>query len=413
MKKILFGTTALAAIGLLAGGVQAADQTNGPIQISIGGYFYGFLQGVNQSNGQGHKNDAITDKSRLSFQGKATLDNGLKAGFVINLRGESETETASLLSADQVDDHFVYLDSATYGRVELGATSSAPRKMFYGASTPLQPASGLNSPNFLWFANTGNPLFQPTSLIDFGDADKATKITYFTPRVAGFQLGVSFAPSNCVQNEEEELGNGNNSSAGWGGNTTASSCIFFGATPLKDEVARQDNIVEAALNYVGNFNGVGVGAYVGGGHASLSAPAINGATLRDLEQYGGGLNVSYAGFSLGASLKYDNNGTSDGTSATSPLPTDRWDGSVGLTYTTGPWSIGATYAYAQDKEVNNTGMDLGKDKLNAQAIGVNYVLGPGINLNGGVEHLDYTGYPGSVGYADKGFLYTVGTVLNF
>lgn len=418
MKKILFGTTALAAIGLLAGGAQAAS-TGGPIQVTIGGYFYGFLQGVSQSSNAGepgnhHKSLAITDKSRISFQGKATLDNGLKAGFVVNLRGESmAANIPSLNSADQIDDHFVYLDSATYGRVELGATSSAPRKMFYGPATPLAPAAGLNSPNFLWFANTANPLFQPSTLVDFGGADRATKITYFTPRVAGFQLGISYAPTNCYQNEESILGNGNNTSPGFGGGTPQ-TCIFFGGTPMNNTVGEQDNVIEGALNYAGNFNGLGVGAYVGGGHATLSGQAINGATLRNKQQYAGGFRVTYAGFTFGSSVKFDNLGTKDGISATSPMPTNRWDANVGLMYTTGPWSIGASYAYSQEKEVNNVGTSMGKDKMNAEAIGVNYVLGPGINLVGGVEHLDYKGYKGAPSsFKDSGFLYTVGTVLNF
>ncbi len=417
MKKILYGTTALAALGLIAGGAHAADKMGGPIQVSIGGYFYGFLQGVSQENSAGdagnHRKDfAITDKSRIQFDGSTTLDNGLQAGFRVQLRGNSApTEIPNQNSADQIDDHYLFLSSASYGRVELGTTASAARKMFYGPSTPLQPAAGLNSPNFQWMAN-GNPLTQPTTLIDFGITDKAQKITYFTPRIAGFQLGVSYAPDNCTQNENIGLGNGNTSSPASVGNTASGTCIFYGPTPFSNDIGQQKNLIEGGANYAGKFGTVDFGAYLAAGHSNLEAqPLASFGTLKDKQQYAGGFRVGVAGFTIGSSVRYDNLGTTRSGSAT-PLPTQRWDANIGVAYHTGPWGIGATYAYAQDKQKSATA-DLGKDKLNAQAIGVSYTLGPGILLVGGVEHLKFDAYNDDPAHENKGFLYTAGTVLNF
>ena len=38
MKKLLYGTTALVAAGMIAGGAQAADK----IKVGVGGYFFGY-----------------------------------------------------------------------------------------------------------------------------------------------------------------------------------------------------------------------------------------------------------------------------------------------------------------------------------------------------------------------------------
>ena len=49
MKKLLFGTTALAAVGLIAGSANAADK----IKMGVGGYFQAFLVYGDEDTGTG------------------------------------------------------------------------------------------------------------------------------------------------------------------------------------------------------------------------------------------------------------------------------------------------------------------------------------------------------------------------
>ncbi|MEV8755834.1 porin, partial [Klebsiella variicola] len=90
----------IAAPALLAAGAAAAQGKEGPIQVGIGGYFYGYFAGVSQDDGAatatqpaepgyGTRNYGIFRKSRIQFNGLSNLDNGLKVGFRVQLRGEA------------------------------------------------------------------------------------------------------------------------------------------------------------------------------------------------------------------------------------------------------------------------------------------------------------------------------------
>ena len=103
-------------------------------------------------------------------------------------------------------------------------------------------------------------------------------------------------------------------------------------------------------------------------------------------------------------------------------PTNRWDLNVGLTYHTGPWAVGGSYGYAQDTEkcgVANSylscavGASVGKDKLNDFALGANYALGPGVNLNGGIEYAKFDSFDNAPDATNRAWIYMVGTAIYF
>ncbi len=452
MKKLLLGTSALAAVGLLAmpmpKAMAAASAGTQPIQIKVGGGFIGFLQGVSQKGGlypgANKMNRQLYDRSWVDFHGIGKFDNGISAGVDLQIRTNNASPlqyTGNLQSADTIGGGFAFLNLAQYGRVEIGATPGAARKMWYGANTPFRTtAHGWNSPATGQLGGA-NSLGQPTTLIDMGDVDRAEKITYFTPRVAGFQLGVSYAPENCMMNNEPFTGADQNNGGTAGGAPVgqAGSCLFFGQMPASNIAAQQNDIVEAGLNYVGKFNGVDVGAYLGLGHASVAAQAYGNSSMRGLEEYGGGTNIGYQGFQLGASFRYSNEGNKFGGAAGTGAvgvgagtgiqsevagiaPTNRWDANVGLTYHTGPWAVGASYAYAQSSQkcgeavtgyCTASGQTAGKDKFNGVVFSGNYAIGPGVNLNAGIEHGKWDSFDNGPGAENSVWIYSVGTALFF
>ena len=95
MKKLLYGTTALVAAGMVAGGAQAADK----IKVGVGGYFYGYLVGVSQDDsaassgvsadpGNNRRGHHINREGEIIFTGKTTLDNGIQFGVQVQLEAE-------------------------------------------------------------------------------------------------------------------------------------------------------------------------------------------------------------------------------------------------------------------------------------------------------------------------------------
>ena len=92
MKKALYGTTALVAMGALAAPALAAD----PVQIGISGnyqFLSGFaLTGQDDAAGQpgaDKRNHALWQESEVQFSGETTLDNGITVGVNIQLEGET------------------------------------------------------------------------------------------------------------------------------------------------------------------------------------------------------------------------------------------------------------------------------------------------------------------------------------
>ena len=194
MRKALYGTTALFAMGALAAPAQAAD----PIAIGVSGYWYGYAGfGLSSQNdapgepGANRRNHALWHESEVTFSGETTLDNGITFGVNIQLEGET--------TDDQLDENYVYFEG-NFGRVEIGEIDGAS----FRTSVFLPSAYFYQGPNYgsvIWGVPAGNNSLArgPTRACMGGDA---TRVSYFTPRVNGFQLGVSYAPENCVQDQK-------------------------------------------------------------------------------------------------------------------------------------------------------------------------------------------------------------------
>jgi len=453
MKHLLYGTTALVAAGMMLAGTTPAKADDKPIQVTIGGYFYAFFD-VTQSDpntrdtvasllepstvGGGAGSPATAEsnrrlfvKSRIQFDGRTQLDNGLVAGFRVQLRGNTSDSNVIATSAagaatvgssseDQVDEHFLFLDSATYGRMEAGATASAPRKMWYGAVTPAMPYDGVNSPNFIGFpgGQAGVILSQPTTILhSSGQTDRADKVSYYLPRIAGFQLGLSYAPNECNSNDIS-------SSTGAPAGALNLQCHFLGSNPLDNIPGQYKNIWSGGLNYVNKFGDFDVAIYGGFEHGTAETQLTSAVVEHDRNEFGAGFRIGAYGFSGGASWRFDNQGTAKGLAAAAFAQTNRNDVSAGISYGQGPWSIGTSFSYVQADELDNNGNNptilnsatakfASQDKAWYEAIGANYALGPGVNLNAAVERMDANDALNVNTASGHAWLYTVGTALNF
>ncbi|MBT3533560.1 MAG: porin, partial [Rhodospirillaceae bacterium] len=233
------------------------------------------------------------------------------------------------------------------------------------------------------FVTLGNAVGSPTVVSDIsGDAEK---ITYFTPRMSGFRLGLSYTPDNCA--------------------APAAACTTAG-TGLQSrlDTGQQSEAVEIGTNYIRQINGMDLALYAGmsKGNVEGTSTAVTAAGAEDQDQWGLGMSIGYKGFTFGADYRKDDQGTS-------AANTDRTDYSVGLTYATGDWTIGTAFAHGEVE----AGTGLSQDETDGYQIGAAYALGPGITLTSGVTYWDVQDNLSAVAIENTATVFVFGTLLSF
>lgn len=365
MKRHLLATTAIAAAtGLVAfsGSADAAEK----LKLGIGGYFQAYV-GYFDADENGLASRRSFDffrEAEVHFNGEVALDNGMKVGIDVQLEAET--------SGDQIDESYLYFQG-DFGKLVLGSENSAAYLMSYGA-----PAADANF-------DGADPNYNPFG-VGFAYAPNMTsdseKITYFTPRFAGFGLGVSWTPDNT-----EDAGGATIPS------TDRDGPFGFGNT----QNGNQENIWEFGLNYENKFGDFGIlaGATYGFASDTESNTLIGGIAADEQEQFSAGLNLTYAGFTIGGGYLWDNQG------AKGSNDRDVW--TVGGAWANGPLRIGASYAMQRDDSF----VDFDVDRY---SLGASYVYGPGMQLRGGVFY--YNTKSDNVMY-DDALMIAFGTVISF
>ena len=340
MKNILIGTTALCAVGLMVGTAVAAEK----IKLGLGGYWRAQMQfgsqDDNSTTDRGFRDHGFGSEGEVYFKGKTTLDNGITFGVMVQLEAET--------SADQMDNNYIY-SSGSFGRVEYGETWGPSLLMSYGGVgeknhtgdfASFNPSVALNGLGLRSYGGSSGVNGLPTE-----------KMAYYSPRMSGFQAGISYAPEPRVA----------------------------GSNGARDsEVGGQQGseMVDMAVNYTGNLGGAKVGAFASYFDSETEAAAVGAVAAADVSGHGLGAQVSMNGFKIGA--RYVNIEDIGGAG------NDRTTWRIGADYGMGPWSVGATYMVAQQ---DFTGAS--DDETTYWSVGANYAVGPGISLYGGVVNYDY------------------------
>lgn len=325
----------VAACALAAAPAVAQER----LRLGLGGFFRAFAVAGDQDDGPGEPGAAmrghgIARESEIFFQGSATLPVGISVGVDIQLEGET--------NPDQIDESYIWFEGL-FGRLEVGSKDPATDTLLFGPPVPL-PGHGVNSPNLFHVAAGTNLVGTSATFVNQGfDSDK---VTYFTPRWSGFQLGLSYTPDST-----EELGGGFR----------------------PDNTAGQfSEVVEAGGNWIGSVGMVDLGAHVAVGHGDRE---VGGPGLDDRRQWGAGAQLGWQGLVLGASFRRDDLGVAG---------SDRLDWNVGAAYSTGPWTLAAAFAHGEvDRPAG------GEDELDHLELGVRYLIGPGITLAAGAQYVDF------------------------
>ncbi len=354
MKKTLLGTTALVSAGLVAGPALASDPLTVTVSGSVvTGFYFVDMDTVGGVDADDTKVAVVARNVDIVASG--TLDNGLVAGAALKVQLDND-EAATGTSNATFSEVYAFLEGG-FGRVELGATDGAAFKMHY-SSPWFVPGNGVDSPNIYNMNNGGASFSSSTSTFSL-IAEDSNKISYFTPRLAGFQLGASFTPDAGVN---DPTANG------------------FGLSATNSAT---EDVTEIALNYAGEFGGVSLGADVFYVTGESAAPA----PTDDPEEMGVGASLGWGGFTLGGAYKQSENitPTTQGNTiagVTLGAETDAW--TVGLAYGSGPWTVGAAYFDSQSE--TTAGVNAGENSF--LQVGGGYSLGAGVDVGLDVQFIE-------------------------
>ena len=346
MKGWLLGTSALAAVGLLAG--EAAGDEG--VKLHIGGRYLATAGGTLDENSnvfglEDNTRDYVFKQDvEVYFLGETTLENGLTVGARIELEGQT--------SADQIDAVFAYF-SGGFGEVRFGDTFEALAQLCYTVPSA-SSIFGADSPIFN-FSNAGIVGYSGTNGTCYGIDDKSTKIVYFSPSFGGFQFAASFTPDNTEDTRNTLDGAG---------------------TRLKTDAGQLSENLSVAPGFTDDFNGIALA--VGGG-ASFSFDRENAAAnFDDRREYNAYARVGYAGLTVGGAYSFRENVFS--------FKRDSEVYGVGATYDWSRYSIGLGWTRGRYELNSFSGAE---DNHDIYALTGSFQLGPGISIDGLVGYSDY------------------------
>jgi len=398
MKKVLFGTTALVAVGMAAPAMAAE-----PIKLSVGGFMWqwaglGFARDVTANDirtnvarttsgvadtyqgGPGPMQNYFTARengnfstatdAEIHFKGSTKLDNGLN----ITIQFELEAERTTTSTGRNADQQWMEL-SGGWGALSIGERFHVQHRMHNSA--PQAGTIFADTGYFLWpaggnqFGGMGNitgSAFHWTSAEGLGQLGRNNHgLDYVTPRVWGFQAGFSYIPTSTAV----------------GGAGTSRG--------LANQESNAHDAMGASLNYTNKFGPITVSADTGYVRVQTQQIRTSATASGIISGSSSGLKLSGWGFTVGASYMriFDNLRIADGAalsytmSATTAFATSMdgylWD--AGIMYETGPYAIGIAYFNSSQEGMIHP-WNNGKDQYQIAQLTAKYTMGPGVDLVG-------------------------------
>lgn len=367
MKKTLLASTALVGAALLAAPASAGTVgSKDAMSVTLGGTLWFSVsvydEDVSAGNGRGYRFGV--NESEIHIGAKNTADNGITYGVNVELSGGAADGTAA-------DEAWAFLDSDSWGRLEMGDQDDVTNRMRLGSQNAHKglggPTGGLGS-NLTLFNGFGGEGMGARADWDNNTTSDDTKVSYFTPRFSGFQLGASVTPDTGIV-------------SGTGGLLDTDNDGDF------------ENVVSLGANYVGKFDEVGVGISATG---QWGDDEVGAAESSDLEIWGVGGKVDFAGFTLGA--HYSDFGETAITLANALAGADAGSAwSVGLGYQAGPWGVSAWYTdHSKDNATTSPAGAL-ESELTRIGFGAGYTVAPGWLLRADLEFISHDNISGGTG----------------
>jgi outer membrane protein OmpU len=253
--KLLLGSTALVSAGLLMSNAAHAQEEMrvGGIEVVLGGYTEFGVKAATEdtlTDSSNNRNYLFYMDNEVFISANGATESGILYGSHLELEVGSGDGNVDDAFVDEVGLYF----SGNFGRIELGKEDGAEDVMGIGGADAQAGTGGIDG--------------DTTNLVQFEVPDTAddTKASYFTPRLAGFQVGASFVPDDGDGITDNE------------------------PAPV------QENIVSGGVNWVGAM---------GPADLTVAATGILGEAETggdDLRSWEAGALLGFGGLSLGANF---------------------------------------------------------------------------------------------------------------
>lgn len=339
-------TASIAAVlvTLAASGACAATRSAPVVEVTLGGYMeqsLGFATnapGVRVTRSGG--GSAVVESpnpfaqradAEIWFQGRGRLSDTATIGFVVQLEADSQGDR-------QIDESYLFLEGR-FGRLVLGAENDAAYLQHVSAPRAGAAWGVLESAATSWVFKPRNVAFLSTTApLATGD-DR--KLTLFSPRRSGLQIGVSATPAQGESGRD-----------------------------LADGMRERTNIgtVSANWRWQGAVTRVAASAgWVHGGPAPRATAADRRAPVDDAAL---GAELRHRSLALGAGFRRLSNpgGSGNGTAA-----------AAGLAWDAPPWAAGLGVLSSR-----TTGAAEGGAQGDLGLFSGSYEVGPGVHATGAV-----------------------------
>ena len=333
MKKQLLTTTALVAAGLVAFGTPAMAKVKGSVNGFVTGIFsVGENDDAFDTAQGGNLNSFVSaTDSEVHFNASTALDNGVKIKARVELEGETQ--------ADQIDETWMRI-SGSFGEFRFGEADKPVDTMVLG-SAGHGASVGMNHRFHTGAIFTTPGTVSITNNTSSDISGDAGGIQYYTPRVSGFQLGVSYTPDN---NQD--------------------------AQPRQNTNARTSHIKSIAANYVTAFDGAKItiaGGYNEGKNATVDQD--------DIERWGAAVKVSTGPVEVRASYHEREEISTISTGATATAGQETVE--LGANYKMGKNAFSIIMVDAE--AVADTGNAADGDEMTTIMVAYRRTLGPGVS----------------------------------
>ena len=338
MKKQLLTTTALVAAGLVAFGTPATAKVKGSVNgfvtsvFGIGENDDAFDAGAQGTGATGGLNSFVSSTdSEVHFNASTSLDNGIKIKARVELEGEQ--------SGDQIDETWMRI-SGSFGEIRMGAADLPIDTMImgyagHGASVGMNhrfhTGAVFSTPGTVDVTNN-------TSGSITGDA---SSISYYTPRVSGFQVGVSYTPDAVEDNSNRQ---------------DTSDAASHGKT--------------IAANYVTKFDGASIA--IAAGYSEAKNQAVN---RDDFERMAAAVSVTAGAVNVRASYHEREEVSTISTGVTETQGQETVE--LGARYSMGANKFSIIMIDAE--AVADAGTEFDGDEMTTIMVAYSRTLGPGVS----------------------------------
>ena len=390
MKKQLLTTTALVAAGAIAASTPALAKNT--VSLGVGGYLEQIVgivfdrDDTNTVSGTTRTSVDQQSESEIHFKGTGKLDNGIT--IVANVELEV---TGS--PGNRIDEQYIIV-RGNFGQVILGSEDNAGHLMTIGysgswatgvgQSLTFDRADWISPPSTYYAGALGGQRFDGTlNDVRLRSSDNdSSKISYFTPRFSGFQIGVSYIPNFKQQT------------------STASVTVAQKGSAYHEGWA-------LGANFSRKFDKVAIGVAVG--YLTAESPGTGSNNTGDMRAYSVGAKVDFAGFRV--SLGYKKNEdvyALSGRSNTVSLNGEIFD--LGAKYAWGANSVSIGYTTG---EMEGSTTVAGDDEEQGLMLSYRRALGPGVRWTANLMYADYDEETGGANSSNDGWAATTTLRLAF